>query len=68
MNGLALLGIILCIYAIFVFFVSFKKPDGIWNISKVKAFRKVLGEKGTVIFFIVWGILALVVGVWLIAK
>lgn len=68
MNGLALLGILLLIYAVFIVFVTIKKPDAIWNMSKIRGFKKVLGEKGTVIFFYVWALLAATVGIWLLTK
>ena len=68
MNGWALLGILAFIYAGLVFFITIKKPDAIWNMAKIKGFRKALGEKGTVIFFYVWGVLAIILGVWLLTK
>ncbi len=68
MNGLGLLGILAFIYAGLVFFIAFKKPDAIWNMGKINMFKKALGEKGTVIFFYVWGVLAVVLGVWLVTK
>lgn len=40
MDGLALLGILLLLYAGMVFFITFKKPEKIWNISKIKAFKR----------------------------
>ena len=51
MNGYALLGIICILYAIALCFMAFKKPEKIWQMAKIRAFVKVLGEKGTVIFF-----------------
>lgn len=68
MNGLALLGILAFIYAVLVFFIAFKKPDKIWNMAKINLLKKLLGEKGTVIFFYIWGILAVILGVWLLTK
>lgn len=68
MNGFALLGILLFVYAGFVIFVAFKKPKAIWEMNKINSFKKVLGEKGTVIFFYVWALLAVAVGVWLMTK
>lgn len=68
MNGSALLGILAFVYAGMVFFITFKKPEKIWNIAKIKAFRKVLGEKATVIFFYAFGLLALALGAWLMTK
>ena len=68
MNRLALLGILAFVYGGLVFFITFKKPEKIWNIGKIKGFRKVLGEKGTEIFFYMFGLLALALGVWLMTK
>lgn len=68
MNGYALLGILAFIYAGFVFFITFKKPPAIWNMAKIRGFRKVLGEKGTVIFFYAFGLLAVALGFWLMTK
>jgi len=64
MNGMALLGIILILYAGLVVYIAMKKPAKIWEMAKIKAFVKVLGEKGTVIFFYVWAVLALVGGIY----
>ena len=68
MNGFALLGILAFAYAGLVFFITIKKPEAIWNIAKIRAFRKVLGEKGTVIFFYAFGLLAVALGIWLMTK
>ena len=68
MNGLALLGIFLIIYAVAVVFITLKKPDSIWNMAKIRMFRKVLGEKGTVVFFYIFAVAAAVVGIWLMIR
>lgn len=68
MNTMALLGILAIIYAVMVFFIAAKKPQKIWDMAKIRAFRKVLGEKGTVIFFYIWGAAFAVLGVWLMTK
>ncbi|HML45465.1 MAG TPA: hypothetical protein PKE04_01795 [Clostridia bacterium] len=65
MNWLALLGVLLVAYAVFVFYVSFAKPEKIWEMGKVKGFRKVLGEGGTTALFIVFGLAMGVLGIWL---
>lgn len=65
MNWRPLLGLLSLIYATFVFYVAFKKPTKIWNMGKIQAFVKVLGEKGTVIFFIIWAIGFAILGIWL---
>ena len=68
MNGLALLGIVLVLYAALVFYIAIKKPDSMWEMSKIRAFRSKLGDKGTVIFFMIWGVIALGFGVWLLVR
>lgn len=65
MSGLAILGLFLIIYGLFVFFIAAKKPEAVWKMGKIQGFVKVLGEKGTVIFFFVWGTAAVVGGVLL---
>ena len=68
MNGLALLGLILILYAAAVVFLAIKKPQIIWDMPKIKFFRKVLGESGTVIFFYVIAAIAAGFGIWLLVK
>ena len=68
MQGLALLGIVLVLYAAAVFYITVKKPKAIWEMKKIKMFINVMGEKGTVIFFYAWGGLALILGIWLLMK
>ena len=65
MNTMALLGILAIVYALVVFFIAFKKPSAIWNMKKIEWFKKVLGEKGTVIFFVIWAIAFIFLGIWL---
>lgn len=65
---MALLGILLIAYAIAVVFITVQKPEGIWNMAKIRAFRKVLGEGGTVIFFYIFAAAAASFGVWLMVK
>lgn len=66
MNGYALLGILCMIYAIAVFFMALKKPEKIWQMAKIRMFVKILGEKGTVIFFYVFAALMIALGIWLL--
>ncbi|MCD5414563.1 MAG: hypothetical protein LR001_06130 [Clostridiales bacterium] len=68
MTGLQILGLVAILYGAFVIFISVKKPKIIWEMQKIQAFVKMLGEKGTVIFFSVWAIIAIAVGVWLIVR
>ena len=67
MNINALLGIIAIAYAALVVWIALKKPTALWEMGKIKMFRKVLGEKGTVIFFYIWAAIALGLAVWLFA-
>lgn len=68
MNGMALLGILAIVYAAFVVYVAAKKLAKIWDMAKIRRFRKVLGENGTVIFFYIWAILFVALGIWLFTK
>ncbi|GAB4279855.1 MAG: hypothetical protein Kow0056_13580 [Coriobacteriia bacterium] len=62
MDGLLILAIVLWVYAAFVIFIALVKPAPIWNMAKIQGFVRLLGEKGTVVFFIVWAIAAAVGG------
>ena len=68
MNLWALLGMLAIAYGLFVLYVAFKKPAAIWNMAKIEAFKKVLKEQGTVIFFIIWGTGFIALGFWLFTK
>lgn len=68
MNGLALLGLILILYAVLVVVLAVKKPKSIWEMGKVKLFIKLLGDKGTVVFFYVIAAVALGFGIWLLVR
>ncbi len=61
-----LLGLILIIYALIVAYSAYAKPAIVWNNFKVEAFKKTLGEKGTVILFYVIGAIALYIGIRLL--
>jgi hypothetical protein len=65
MNWYPLLGLLSLAYAGVVFWLTIKKPEKLWGIGKIQGFVKVLGEKGTDIFFYIWGVGALVLGIWL---
>ncbi len=65
MNWNPLVGLVALAYGALCIFWAIKKPVKIWDMAKIKIFRKVLGEKGTVIFFYVFGVLAIGVALWL---
>jgi hypothetical protein len=65
MNWYPLLGLLALVYAGLVVFIALKKPEKIWNMCKIQLFIKVLGEKGTEIFFYVFAVVFLGLGIWL---
>lgn len=68
MKVIPLLGILAILYAGMVVVIAFKKPVKIWNMKKIEVFKNMLGEKGTVIFFYIWGAIFLALGIWLLMK
>jgi len=58
------LGLLAFVYAAFVIFIAMKQPPAIWNMKKIEAFKKVLGEKGTAIFFYIWALIFVGLGIW----
>ncbi|MEX1308395.1 MAG: hypothetical protein AB1Z19_07700 [Eubacteriales bacterium] len=65
MNWNPLVGLLALVYGALCLFWGVKKPEKIWEMGKIKMFRKVLGEKGTVILFFVFGVAAVGVALWL---
>jgi hypothetical protein len=59
-------GIVAIVYGAVVVVIAVVQPEKIWEMKKIKFFRKVLGDKGTEIFFYVWALLFLGLGVWLL--
>ena len=59
------LGIFLIVYSLAVFWISFRKPAAIWKMGKIQGFVKILGESGTQVFFVIFGLAALGIGIWL---
>jgi len=68
MDGLALLGLILILYAVVVVVLAVRKPESIWKMGKIQLFIKMLGDKGTVALFYVIAAVALGFGVWLLVR
>ncbi|BEP29210.1 hypothetical protein [Helicovermis profundi] len=56
------------VYAALVVIIAVTKPEKIWNMKKIELFKKILGDKGTEIFFYIWALIFLVLGVWLFTK
>jgi len=61
-------GILAIVYSIAVVVIAVVKPEKIWNMKKIELFKKVLGDRGTEIFFYIWAIGFVVLGVWLLTK
>jgi hypothetical protein len=60
------LAIILIVYGIAVIAIAIWKPAPIWNMKKIQGFVSVFKETGTMIFFIVWALIAIAVGIVLL--
>jgi hypothetical protein len=60
MEPLLLLAIFLAIYGALVLGVALFKPEPIWKMGKIQGFVSLLGEKGTVVLFVIVGIAAFV--------
>lgn len=61
-------GILAILYAAMVVVIAVLKPEKIWNMKKIEMFKKLLGDKGTEIFFYIWALIFLVLGVWLLTR
>lgn len=68
MDGLALLGLILILYAGAVVYITLKKPEAIWNMAKIRMFQKLLGDRGTEIFFYLFALASAGFGLWLLVN
>jgi len=66
MNWYPLLALLAFAYAVLVVWMAVKKPPKLWGMGKIQAFVKVLGEKGTVIFFYIWAAAFVALGIWLL--
>ena len=64
MNWNALWGTLLVVYAIVVVVLAITKPEPVWKMKKIQTFEKILGEKGTIIFFYIFAAIACGFGLW----
>ena len=60
-----ILSIFLIIYGIIVLYLTLSKSSIVFKNPKTKMFQKLLGEKGTYVFFLLFGLIALGVGIYL---
>ena len=68
MSGLALLGVLLVLYAVVVVVVAIKQPSPIWNTVKGRTLIKLFGDKGTVVVFYIVAAAALITGILLMIR
>lgn len=61
-------GVLAILYSAVVVVLAITKPEKIWNMKKIKLFIKIMGDKGTEVFFYVWAVIFLVLGVWLFTR
>jgi hypothetical protein len=59
-------GILALLYAVAVVVIAVMKPEKIWNMKKIEMFKRFLGDKGTEIFFYIWALGFVFLGVWLL--
>lgn len=60
--------ILAILYAGIVVVIAVLKPEKIWNMKKIEFFKKILGDTGTEIFFYIWALIFLVLGIWLFTR
>ena len=68
MDGYLIGAIVAWVYAVLVIVIAVVKPKPIWEMGKIQGFVKLMGEKGTVVFFIVWAAAAAGLGYWLFTQ
>lgn len=65
MNWLPLLALLCFAYSGLVVWIAIKKPEKLWNMGKIQVFRKILGDRGTEIFFYILAAVFVGLGIWL---
>ncbi|XMB85318.1 hypothetical protein RJG79_07770 [Mycoplasmatota bacterium WC44] len=53
---------VLIIYGVLCIVIGLLKPPFIWNMKKFKVMKKMMGANGLRIFVLVWGALAIAIG------
>jgi hypothetical protein len=56
---------VLLIYGVLVLYLTLTKSNLVFKNPKTKILYKVLGEKGTYVFFLLIGLIALIIGLYL---
>ena len=61
-----ILKVVLIVYGIICLYIGLVKPPFIWRMSKFDVLKKILkGDRNVQIFVIVWGLIALAIGIYL---
>lgn len=68
MDILTIIAYALILYGGFTLYIAYVKPKAIWNIGKIQGFVQLLSEKGTVIFFSIVGIAAIIGGAYILLR
>jgi uncharacterized membrane protein len=63
MDGLTIIAVLLSLWGLATMAVAIFQPGFVWNNPKTSGFKSLLGDTGTVIFFIVVGLIATGAGV-----
>ncbi len=66
--GMTIVIILLLAYGAFCVAVGLFKIPAIWDMGKIQGFRKYLGDVGTQIFLIVWGLASLALGIFFLVR
>lgn len=61
-----ILGILAVLWGAATVFVGLARPSALWKNAKIQGFVSLLSETGTTIFFVIIGLAAVGLGIWLI--
>ncbi|MEZ4519870.1 MAG: hypothetical protein R3C44_24580 [Chloroflexota bacterium] len=61
-----ILGVLAILWGVATIFVGSARPQGLWNNSKIQGFVSLLSATGTTIFFVIIGLAAIALGLWLL--
>lgn len=59
-----LLDLILIVFGLFTLFGAIVRPDFYWNRGRIRRTREIMGDRNTIILYLVVGLLMLAVGAW----
>lgn len=68
MDTLTIIAYLLILYGLLVLYVAFARPKAIWRLGKIQGFVQLLSEKGTVMFFSMVGMAAIIGGILLLMR